>query len=766
MTQNDSLPEKPFREADAAPDHDERQASANARQASGAAGQPAYLRSTGASAKPRSGQEMKDQRGRGRRRQAASRVQASHADGTAADDAEGVSGQEPPVDDAARARAMEVRHGRELNETRDRLERWRVKQAREAFRTGDQWSELTARLSVKEVSAFLAAECQIPRRDVARFVRLAKVLGADRELYIEKGVAVSVLLDLAGQDEAVRSEALRMIRSGRSLQSKELRALKRDISLERAAAEGALDRTRIRDLRNIAVRKARAGVDAWLASLEKVVNAAHDVSEFDMLKGNTLTMAPKKIDRLAIKAAKLVEELPALVGREFAKAPVPDRPRSGKSPGSWPEVFATLRAMAKRRMFIEHRYERPETTVMDFDPHIVAQLAWAFGYDGCTDGDKARDRMREAGSVPLATQPGPEPTPFDRRNKPTVLEICAGAGGQALGLHAAGFSHAGLVEIDGDAAATLKHNRPSWPVLNADLRGLDLSHLKGVDLLAGGVPCQSFSAAGMRLGANDERDLFPEALRLVRELRPRAVMLENVTGALHVGNAVNRLRILSALASLGYDAEWRVIDGSEFGLPQKRRRSVLVGFQQGIMHRFRWPVAIGTPAPTVGEALFDLMSANGWEHAGEWGERANGLAPTLIGGSQRKKGIDLAQEKSRQAWMKIAVNPNGRALEAPGPGVPADHNPKLTLEMMARIQDFPEWWSFKGSPQQAFRQIANAFPPRMAFAVGASIMRALTGREIDLPAALLKPLAEPEKVPSEFARKFSMEARRQSAQRE
>lgn len=758
MTKNDSLPEKPSREADAAPCHDDRQASANARPAAGAARQPARLRSTGASAKPGSDRKMKGRRGRGGRRQ------ADYADGTAADDAVGVSGQEPPVDDADRARAIEVLHGRELNETRNRLERWRVKQAREAFRTGDQWSELTARLSMKEVSAFLAAECQIPRRDVSRFVRLVKVLGADRELYIEKGVAVSVMLDLAGQDEAVRAEALRMIRSGRSLQSKELRALKRDIGLERAAADGALDRTRIRDLRNIAVRKARAGVDAWLASLEKVVNAAHDVSEFDMLKGNTLTMAPKKIDRLASKAAKLVEELPALVGKEFAKAPHPVRPGFGKSPGSWPEVFATLRAMAKRRMFMEHRYERPETTVLDFDPRIVAQLAWAFGYDGCTDGDKTRDRMREAGSIPLATRPGPEPLLSGPRNKPTVLEICAGAGGQALGLHAAGFSHVGLVEIDGDAAATLKHNRPSWPVVNADLRGLDLSQFKGVDLLAGGVPCQSFSAAGKRLGANDERDLFPEALRLVRELRPRAVMLENVTGALHVGNAVNRLRILSALAGLGYDAEWRVIDGSEFGLPQKRRRSVLVGFQQGMMHRFRWPVAIDTPAPTVGEALFDLMSASGWEHAGEWRERANGIAPTLIGGSQRKKGIDLAQEKSRQAWMKIGVNPNGRAIEAPGPGVPADHNPKLTLEMMARIQDFPEWWSFKGSPQQSFRQIANAFPPCMAFAIGASIMRALTGREIDLPAALQKPLAEPEKAPSEFARKFSLEARRQASQ--
>ncbi|MBX3531992.1 MAG: DNA (cytosine-5-)-methyltransferase [Rhizobiaceae bacterium] len=347
--------------------------------------------------------------------------------------------------------------------------------------------------------------------------------------------------------------------------------------------------------------------------------------------------------------------------------------------------------------------------------------------------------MREAGSVPLQIDPDGGSPSTDTATAPTVLEVCAGAGGQAIGLHAAGFHHVGLVEIDADAAQTMRHNRPQWPVIEADLRGLDLSALKGVDLLAGGVPCQPYSAAGERLGAHDERDLFPEALRLVRELEPRAVMLENVTGTQTVGNAVNRLRILSELSALGYDAEWRILNGPDFGLPQKRRRAILVAFKPGIMHRFRWPSPLERRAPTVGEALYDLMAANGWKHVDAWKERANGYAPTLIGGSQKKLGIDLAQPKSRESWLRIGVDANGRTRRAPEPDAPADHTPKLTLEMMARLQDFPRDWQFQGSDLQQFRQIANAFPPAMAQSVGLAIMRALNGSEIHLGEALGKP---------------------------
>ena len=114
----------------------------------------------------------------------------------------------------------------------------------------------------------------------------------------------------------------------------------------------------------------------------------------------------------------------------------------------------------------------------------------------------------------------------------TCVEICAGAGGQALGVSEAGFEHLALVEYESQYCDTLKANMPEWNVICADVHDFDGSEYAGADLLAGGVPCPPFSKAGKQLGKDDERDLFPEALRLIGEIRPKAVMLENVRGFL------------------------------------------------------------------------------------------------------------------------------------------------------------------------------------------------------------------------------------------
>ena len=110
----------------------------------------------------------------------------------------------------------------------------------------------------------------------------------------------------------------------------------------------------------------------------------------------------------------------------------------------------------------------------------------------------------------------------------TVLEICAGAGGQACGLERAGFDHQAAVDIEDACTDTLRLNRPRWNVVTSDIREVDGRDYRGVDLLAGGVPCSPFSIAGKQLGADDERDLFPETVRIIREARPTAIMLENV----------------------------------------------------------------------------------------------------------------------------------------------------------------------------------------------------------------------------------------------
>lgn len=317
----------------------------------------------------------------------------------------------------------------------------------------------------------------------------------------------------------------------------------------------------------------------------------------------------------------------------------------------------------------------------------------------------------------------------------TCLEICAGAGGQSLGLELAGFDHLAAVEIDPDACETLRLNRPDWNVVEADVHHYEASSLSGrVDLLAGGVPCPPFSIAGKQLGADDERDLFPQALRLVEECNPVAVMLENVRGLSSARFAGYRQQVLDRLQELGYQADWQVLNSSEFGVPQLRPRFILVAMKPKAFEHFEWPRAVRTP-PTVGEKLGDLMAARGWPGAAAWAKQANGIGPTLVGGSRKHGGPDLGPTRAREGWKKLGVNGIGLADEAPGPGEAVNHLPKLTTEMAAVVQGFPSGWIFSGRKTARYRQIGNAFPPPVALAVGTQIAHAIkVARELQAAA--------------------------------
>ena len=303
------------------------------------------------------------------------------------------------------------------------------------------------------------------------------------------------------------------------------------------------------------------------------------------------------------------------------------------------------------------------------------------------------------------------------------IEICAGAGGQALGLELAGFEHSSLVELDTAACQTLRVNRPNWHVTEGDLRHYSASKWKGIELLAGGVPCQPFSKAGKELGKADDRDLFPEAIRLVSECKPQAVMLENVRGLLGSVFDEYRAEIIGDLKKLGYVAERRLLNASDYGVPQLRPRVVFVALKKNISEYFNWPSPLIVQPPTVGEALFDLMSSNGWRGAEKWRDQACDIAPTLVGGSKKHGGPDLGPTRAKKAWASLGVDGMGIA------DLPPQNNfvgmPRLTVRMAARIQGFPDSWQFAGKKTSAYRQIGNAFPPPVACAVGKKIQEAL-----------------------------------------
>lgn len=310
------------------------------------------------------------------------------------------------------------------------------------------------------------------------------------------------------------------------------------------------------------------------------------------------------------------------------------------------------------------------------------------------------------------------------------LEICAGGGGQSYGLEQAGFEHLAAVEIDPDACETLKANRSKWNVVMQDIHSFDPGPYSEVDLFAGGVPCPPFSIAGKQLGADDERDLFPRALRLIEDIGPSAVMLENVRGLATARFAGYREQVLAVLHRLGYVTDWRVLNASEFGVPQLRPRFVLVALEPTIHKFFRWPDPIASP-PTVGESLRSLMAANGWKGVDAWAEVANDIGPTLVGGSRKHGGPDLGPTRAREAWLKLNVDGRGIADAAPNADQSIDYVPRLTLEMTAVLQGFPHTWTFTGRKTAAYRQIGNAFPPPVARAVGRSIRTAIaTARDM------------------------------------
>lgn len=306
----------------------------------------------------------------------------------------------------------------------------------------------------------------------------------------------------------------------------------------------------------------------------------------------------------------------------------------------------------------------------------------------------------------------------------TTLELCAGAGGQALGLEQAGIAHAALIEIDHHACATLRRNRPDWKIIQDDLNHIsDVTSFKGVDIVSGGLPCPPFSRAGGQLGEKDERNLFPAAIRIIDQLRPRAVMIENVRGFLDAVFEDYRTYIAGTLKKLGYTTDWRLLNASDFGVPQLRPRVVFIAVQSSISEHFSWPEPLPTPRQTVGEVLFDLLSARGWKGAKTWKSRANEIAPTIVGGSKKHGGPDLGPTRAKRAWAGLSVDAHGVVDEAPAPDFVG--MPRLTVQMVARLQGFPDSWVFEGRKTNAYRQVGNAFPPPVAFAVARQLARCL-----------------------------------------
>jgi len=216
-------------------------------------------------------------------------------------------------------------------------------------------------------------------------------------------------------------------------------------------------------------------------------------------------------------------------------------------------------------------------------------------------------------------------------------------------------------------------------------------------------------------------------LRLIKECNPKAILLENVRGILDPKFSDYRSSILSQLKKMGYTCSWRLVNSSDFGVSQLRPRALLVGFKEPYFDYFRWPAKSLKKKVPVGELLYKEMASLGWENVDNWKEKANNIAPTLVGGSKKHGGADLGPTRAKKAWGELGVD--GRGLADLPPVNDFDGMPRLTLKMTALIQGFPKDWQFSGKKTPAYRHVGNAFPPPVAKAIGKSIIKALTDAE-------------------------------------
>ena len=334
--------------------------------------------------------------------------------------------------------------------------------------------------------------------------------------------------------------------------------------------------------------------------------------------------------------------------------------------------------------------------------------------------------------------------------KPTTIELFAGAGGLALGIEKAGFDTISLIEVDKDAADTLKCNRPNWNVICDDIANiscLDLEEYFGVkkgelDLLSGGAPCQSFSYAGKRLGLEDARGtLFYHYAMFLEKLQPKMFLFENVKGLLTHDKGRTYQTILDIFEKAGYTitkSQIKVLNAWDYGVAQKRERLITIGIRNDLADKIKFEFPIPHKyKPVLRDILLDCPKSEGTPYS-EYKKKIFELVPP--GGYWRDIPEDIAKEYMKSCWYmeggrtgilrRLSLDePSLAVLTSPSQKQtdrchPLEARP-FTVRENARCQSFPDDWQFCGSVGQQYKQVGNAVPVNLAYEIGVKIKEGL-----------------------------------------
>jgi len=325
------------------------------------------------------------------------------------------------------------------------------------------------------------------------------------------------------------------------------------------------------------------------------------------------------------------------------------------------------------------------------------------------------------------------------------IELFAGAGGMALGMERAGFSHLLLNDFDRYAAQTLRLNRPDWHVVHGDVAEIDFTPYHGkVDLLTGGFPCQAFSYAGKKRGMEDTRGtLFYEFARALQESEPSVFLAENVRGLVSHDKGRTLQTMVEVFESMGYEVlPPRVLKAICYRVPQKRERLFIVGIKKPYASQgnFQWPKesskrytlkdalkrgelyptdvppSEGQRYPEKKREILALVPPGGyWRDLPEALQRAYMMKSYYLGGGKTGIARRIAWD---EACLTLTCAPAQKQTERCHP----EETRPFQVREYARIQTFPDTWEFAGSMTQQYKQIGNAVPVNLAYALGLSLV--------------------------------------------
>lgn len=329
------------------------------------------------------------------------------------------------------------------------------------------------------------------------------------------------------------------------------------------------------------------------------------------------------------------------------------------------------------------------------------------------------------------------------------IELFAGAGGLALGIEKAGFETIGLIEINQQAAETLKKNRPNWNVICNDIANISCLNLeerfqikKGeLDLLSGGAPCQAFSYAGKRLGLEDTRGtLFYHYAIFLQKLQPKMFLFENVRGLLTHDGGKTYQTMLTVFEEAGYSIQYKILNAWDYGVAQKRERLITIGIRNDLIEKihFNYPIP-HEYKPVLKDILTDVPQSVGIRYSIKK-EKIFSLVPP--GGYWKDIPEDIAKDYMKSCWymgggrtgilrrlsmdepsLTVLTSPSQKQTDRCHPLEPRP----FTVRENARCQSFPDEWEFCGTVGEQYKQVGNAVPVNLAYEIAREIKKAIEG---------------------------------------